>query len=458
MKRTASFISKKQALFINRNFALLWCGQVISMLGDYVFTTTLTLWIVTTVARGQSWASLAVSGLLIASTLPTFLIGPFAGVFIDRWEKRRTLVWMDALQALLILFLLLVTILNSRSLLPGGHLSLLEQLGITYIIVFCANACGQFFNPSLFALFGDIVDESYRTRASSLLQTMASLALIIGPPVGTVLFFAVGVYWSLALNAFSFLVSLAALLFMHMPQKVVRTEPNMPAHFFREFREGIHFFAKNRILVALLVTTVLVLPSEGALSALNVFFVTQNLHTPLSLYGFLNTAIGVGVASGAALSGFIAQRIGVARTFWLPLSIAGVVFLAYGRVTSFVPALALLFCFGLLAGASNVVFSPISLHVTPREFIGRVSSIHSPALNASYMLSLALVGYLDSTLLHGFHTTILGISFGPVDTIFTVTGVLAILGGFYSMIGLHGVKIAREAVRLDEQKQEGVTH
>ncbi len=113
MKRTASFIAKTQTLFINRNFALLWFGQVISMLGDYVFTTTLTLWVVTTIARGQSWASLAVSGLLIASTLPTFLIGPFAGVFTDRWEKRRTLLWMDTLQALLILSLLLVTVLDS---------------------------------------------------------------------------------------------------------------------------------------------------------------------------------------------------------------------------------------------------------------------------------------------------------------------------------------------------------
>lgn len=420
------------------------------MLGDYVFTTTLTLWVVTTIARGQSWASFAVSGLLIASTLPIFLIGPFAGVFADRWEKRRTLLWMDALQALLILSLLLVTVLDSFSALPGGRLPLLWQLSITYGIVFCANACGQFFNPSLFALFGDIVDESYRTRASSLLQTMASLALIIGPPLGSVLFFAVGVYWSFVLNALSFLVSFAALLAVHIPQRTGRTEPNMPAHFFHELRKGISFFVNNRVLVALLVTTVLVLPSEGALSALNVFFVTQNLHTSLSLYGLLNTAIGVGIAVGAALSGFIAQRIGVTRTFWLPLALLGVVFLVYGRVTSFAPALVLLFFFGLLAGASNVVFSPISLHVTPREFIGRVSSIHNPALNASYILSLALVGYLDSTLLHGFHTTILGISFGPVDTIFTVTSILAILGGFSSMIGLRGVKIAKEGEQLDK--------
>ncbi len=231
------------------------------------------------------------------------------------------------------------------------------------------------------------------------------------------------------------------------------TEPKKPAHFFRELREGISFFVNNRVLVALLVTTVLVLPSEGALSALNVFFVTQNLHTSLSLYGLLSTAIGVGIAAGAALSGFIAQRIGVIRTFWLPLTILGVVFLIYGRVTNFVPALVLLFLFGLLAGASNVVFSPISLHVTPREFIGRVSSIHSPALNASYILSLALVGYLDSTLLRGFHATILGISFGPINTIFTVTGILAILGGLSSMIGLHGVKIGKEA-----EQPEGMTH
>lgn len=94
-------------LLINRQFALLWSGQSISYLGDYVFDTTLLLWIAASIARGQSWGPLAVSGLLAATALPALLIGPIAGVFVDRWDKRRTMLWADALRAALVALLLL---------------------------------------------------------------------------------------------------------------------------------------------------------------------------------------------------------------------------------------------------------------------------------------------------------------------------------------------------------------
>jgi hypothetical protein len=63
-------------------------------------------WIVTAITRGQRWAPLAVSGLFLAEALATFGAGPLAGVFVDRWEKRRAMLWMDALRAVLIMLLI----------------------------------------------------------------------------------------------------------------------------------------------------------------------------------------------------------------------------------------------------------------------------------------------------------------------------------------------------------------
>src|SRR5215469_6303647 len=96
-------------LLINRPFALLWSGQAISILGDFIFNTTLALWIVTRLAANQPWAPLAVSGALVAAALPDLLVGPFAGVFVDRWDRRRTMLRMDALRALLIGLLILLS-------------------------------------------------------------------------------------------------------------------------------------------------------------------------------------------------------------------------------------------------------------------------------------------------------------------------------------------------------------
>lgn len=67
-------------LLINRNFALFWVGQAISYIGDFVFNTTLILWITTDIARGQPWAPLAISGVALAETLPTLPVSPISGV------------------------------------------------------------------------------------------------------------------------------------------------------------------------------------------------------------------------------------------------------------------------------------------------------------------------------------------------------------------------------------------
>jgi hypothetical protein len=70
-KETLPDPGHKRSFFINRNFALLWGGQAVSVIGDYVFQTMLVLWITTVEARGQSWAPLAVSGVLLAGSIPT---------------------------------------------------------------------------------------------------------------------------------------------------------------------------------------------------------------------------------------------------------------------------------------------------------------------------------------------------------------------------------------------------
>jgi MFS family permease len=279
---------KKPGLLINRQFALLWSGQSISYLGDFVFDTTLILWVATSIARGQSWAPLAVSGLLVATSLPALLIGPLAGVFVDRWDKRQTMLWTDALRAALVALLLLETV--PLPFLPGGRPPIAWQLGIIYGVVCLAGVCSQFFGPSRLALIGDIVEESYRARAVGFLHTTMNLALILGPALAAPLFLALGARWALIINALSFVVSFLALLRMHVPQAARSVAVGQRPHFLREFAEGLRFYRHNRVLVTLLIAGVLFVAGGGFVGALGVFFVTGNLHAPANFYGFLSSA------------------------------------------------------------------------------------------------------------------------------------------------------------------------
>jgi len=149
----------KLALLINRNYTLLWLGGTISLIGNVLLTMMLILW-VDTLLRNQSAAPLAVSGVVLAAALPALLIGPFAGVFVDRWPKQRTMRIMDALRAVLV-----------RSLLPISGplpLPLAVRLTIMYLVVAAVSGPSQFFTPATMAILKEVVPQEQLTRASAL--------------------------------------------------------------------------------------------------------------------------------------------------------------------------------------------------------------------------------------------------------------------------------------------------
>ena len=225
-------------------------------------------------------------------------------------------------------------------------------------------------------------------------------------------------------------------------------------NFFREFGQGIRFYAGNRVLMTILISVTLVMAGAGALNALGIFFVTHNLHTPVSFFGFLSSVLGAGAVVGAVLASAFAQRLGLKRTFWLSLLAAGVLVLVYARLTNLVPAMVVLFLLGLVTTAVDVAAGPLVLDVTPRELVGRVAALLNPALTLVTMLSVAVAGYLYSTVLQSFHATLVGITFGPIDTIFTVTGILVVAGGLYAMVNLRGVILNTETEPSSEALKE----
>jgi MFS family permease len=424
-------------MLINRNYGLLWIGQTVSNIGDAVFDTTLVLWIASRIAQGQSWAPLAVSGVLIATALPTLVIGPLAGVFVDRWDKRLTMLRMDSLRALLIVALLLLTPLPfvDGSRLPGGW-----QLAAIYLVVVLATAAAQFFSPSRLTLIGDVVDEDQQARATGLGQATQSLSIVIGPPLAALLFFSGGVQWALLINALSFMVSFLAVALIRVPRAAAAEQEEIEGRFFlTDLANGLTYFRGNRVLTTVLIAVTIAMFGAGALNALDYFFIVRNLHAAPSLYGFIGTAQGIGAIVGAVLAAVWAQRLGVTRTFWSSVLVLSALILVYARLTSFAPALALAFLIGLPTAALNVAVGPLILRNTPRAYIGRVVAVLTPMMSLASIVSIAVAGYLTTTLAN-LHATVLGFTIGPIDAIFTAAAVLVAAAGFYAAVRLRGLE------------------
>jgi MFS family permease len=421
------------ALAGNRNWRLLWTGQAVSLTGDSFFDITVLLWVATVLARGRPWAPAAASGVLIAEAVPVLAVGPVAGVWVDRWNRRRTMLASDACRAVVIASLVAVPALGSR-LAPAA------QIGFVYAAVAAESCLAQFFNPSRLAILGLVVAPADQAKASGMLQATSSGAAIAGPLLAAPLLFAVGPQWALIINAVSFCLSFASIWLIRLPADAAVRAVRGPG-FRAEFAAGIRFFAGSRVLVALCAGVVVTTLGTGALNALEVFFLRDDLHSAARWLGVLYAAVGAGAVAGAMLGGWAAGRIGAARVFWLGLVAGGAGLLGFSQLTSLPVAAGVVGLVGVAFGALNAAAPPLLLASIPQRLIGRVMSVFNPIQQMANIASMATAGALAAAV--------------PVRTIFAVSALLIIAAGLALIVPLRSDVVPAEHPDGDERERGG---
>lgn len=440
--------AKKPPFLISRNYRWLFCGQSISALGDQLSTYTIILWIATIIAPGQSWAPLAISAVLVASIAPNLLIGPLAGVFVDRWDQRRTMIRMDIVRTFLTLLLVAFSGIIPLPFLTHGHLPQLVQLSIICAITFLSSTCAQFFTPASMAMLAQIVPRAERPHAASLSQSIQAFAAIIGPPLAAPLLFAFGLQWALLLDACSFIISFLTLRAILLPAPAAR--PATEGKLWQEFIAGLRFSLGNTVVRTIIIASFIATLGAGAFDALYIFFLSGNLHVSADFTGVIAAVLGIGTIGGAFIAGKAAKKLGLERMLYLSLLGVGLCMLIVSRLTSFSLALVLFLLFGLFLASLRVAASPMLLNETPREMIGRVFAVLSPTSMIASLVSAMLAGYLASVMLVNMHWQVLGTVFGPIDTIFTGVGLLFLLSAAYTWYSLS--KQAQQSSKQADQQ------
>ena len=160
-------------LFRNNSFLALWLGQTVSFVGDYFYWLAIPIMV-----DKLTGSSLQVGLSVMFSALPMLVLGPVAGVFVDRWDRKRTMIVADLLRAGLVLLCLLVRT-------P-------DQVWIYYIVGFLMSCVSRFFFPSQNAVLPLIVpDRDDLLAANGLMQIVQTLGLLIGP---TLAGFSIGIW------------------------------------------------------------------------------------------------------------------------------------------------------------------------------------------------------------------------------------------------------------------------
>jgi MFS family permease len=455
-------------LLINRNYAYNWVGLTFSRLGNVVFDVALLLWVATTLARNAPWAAFAIGCLVFLPTVMFLLSGTFAGVYVDRWDARRTQLFLDAARVVLFTLLLIVTMVH----LPfpaGSGVANVFQLVCVFIALMISGAFDPFVNSALAVLLYDIVAEPDLPRAFGRGQVLNNIGTILGPPLGAAIFFAFGIQWTIFLNILSFAISFFAFYMIRMPRKdnaalsedKAPTEEKQKRSFLREFLEGIRYTFSNRLIVAILVAMMLITAGGAGIAVFDLYFATNNLHVAPQIYPYLDVVLGAGAIVGALFVGPRLQpRFGLRKVFWVSVLMTGLLFLVYARMTNLIAAFVLLFLLGTSQAVSSVVFGPLLFIATPRNIMGRVNSVLAQLLTIVSLLSVSVVPILITIPLHDKLVQFSGLFFGPIDTLFTAVAILVITSALYLRITLNDyvpvVKQSEEQQPGDEEQEEHV--
>jgi len=270
------------------DFRFLLAGNLISSLGSGVLVVALPYQVF------RLTGSTAATGLtLAAESLPALLVGPVAGVFVDRWDRRRLMIATDLLRAVAVAGLLLA----DRP----------DRLAWLYAALVVENMGSVFFRPAARALVPTVVGTGPElVSANSLVALNNGIVRLVGPPLGAVLLSLFGLSALVLLDVASYLVS--ALMITLTRVRVRPTAVGRIGAVLAELGAGLRFVGHQRTLRGLLLVSVTFFTANGVFTALLIPYMTTRFGNHPEVIGYLLSALGIGYLLGAPLAGRLVRR------------------------------------------------------------------------------------------------------------------------------------------------------
>jgi ENTS family enterobactin (siderophore) exporter len=324
-------------------------------------------------------SALGTGAVFALYTLPYVLFGAFAGVAVDRLDKRRLMVAVDLIRAALVVAVPLVA---TRS------------LPAVYVLSFAMATAGVFFEPAKLAILPEIVTPGRLLRANSLFSTSENLTEILGWAVAGLLLASVNTSVAFRLDAVTFAVSAAALLLMRYRAPVRAAADHTVSAFWAELREGFRFLARDRGLRANTVMIVVCVAGLGAAYPLTFLFAIDVLDGGAGAFGALEAAVGAGFLAGSLALVALASRVHKGRAMIVGLAVMGVCLALVAAAESVWVAAVPLAVFGTANAIVLIAVDTYLQQVVPHGMRGRVLGTRFTITQGTYALSVLVGGAL----------------------------------------------------------------
>ena len=368
-------------LALDGDFSALWVGQLVSFFGDRVHQVAIAFLVL-----GMTGSPVAVSAVFLAAFVPNLLLGPIAGVLVDRWDHREVMVVSDLLRAATVLLIPVAATIDVL---------------LIYPLVFAITSVTIFFRPARTAVIPRIVEPDELVTANSAMWVGETLADVVGYPVAGLFIAFLGSALALAfwLDAATYIASAVLIATMAIPP-VVRTAGSAIRAGIRgvlaELGEGWRFLRGDAVLLANTLQGAVAQVSVGATIALTPIYAAQvldlgRLDSPTA-YALLETGVGVGSLVGGFAVGLMGMLLAKGRMVIAGFALYGLCVIGLGLTGNVAVAIGLM----LGCGVANMVWvipsQTLFQERTPAELMGRAVSFRFALVTAAMTAAMAVAG------------------------------------------------------------------
>jgi DHA3 family macrolide efflux protein-like MFS transporter len=378
-------ISQTPGRLFNRNFFLLWQGQLVSQIGSHAFAIGMMFWI-----KHTTGSATLMGMIMMVSMLPSVILGPLGGAFADRYSRRRIIILSDLINGIVVLTLAALMLLS-----PNATATVIIWLFVVSVLVAIVSS---FFRPAISASIPDLVPQDKVAAANSLNSFSVQLSTFVGQGAGGVLFRLLGAPILFLIDGVTYLFSAFSESFITIPQTPrADTGEAMSTvkSFLNDIVEGLRYVWKRVGLRNLLLGATLLNFFSMPIILLLPFYVEDFLHATPDWYGFILASFGVGAMIGYLFAGTV-KLSGSARS-WLMVTLLFVQTLALGGlglISARFWALVMMLFIGIMNGIFNVNVTTILQISTPSAIRGRVFGLLSTLANGLSPIAMALSGVI----------------------------------------------------------------